>query len=234
MWIHRVPLEAALFRSAGDRCNLTSWRPPRRRLRYCKVPLTYCRARILLLLPPHVLFTGSSSETWSNGWLSLPNYQRQQCVDALIAQAMVLGDFCAVFSSWAKQLPSDAVASFFFSFFFFFSFCLRTHLTNVCRPAAGNNCFGRRPIVHFWTERAVPAGRVPDTSRHSPRLLIRICAGDRHSRGTLQPPEHRVDMVQASGTGLPSTYCSLHRTGTNHSVFSRPVPARRGGEHCRF
>lgn len=185
---------------------------------------------ILLLLPPHVLFTGSSSETWSNGWLSLPDCQRQQCANALIAQETVLWDFCAVSSSWANQLPSDAVASFFFFFLFFF-FCLRTHLTNVCRPAAGNNCFGRRPIVHFWTERAVPAGRVPDTSRHSPRLLIRICAGDRHSRGTLQPPEHRVDMVQASGTGLPSTIVYIGQVPT--TVFSKPVPACCGGEHCR-
>lgn len=163
-----MPFEAALFRSPDDRCNLTSWRPPRRRHRYCKVPLTYCRACVSLLLPSHVLFTGSSSETWSNGWLSLPNYQRQQGMDALIAQAMVLWDFCPAFSCWAG-LPSDAAAS---SFFFFF-FCLfLTHLTNVCRPVARNNCFRRRAIVRFWTERAVPAGRVPDTTRHSPRLLV--------------------------------------------------------------
>lgn len=39
--------EAALFRSPDSRCNLTRWRPPRRRIRYCKVPLTYCLACII-------------------------------------------------------------------------------------------------------------------------------------------------------------------------------------------
>lgn len=99
MWIHRVPWRQPFFCSPDDRCNLTSWRPPRRRPRYCKVPLTYCRARnfsyfSFLLLPSHVLFTGSSSETWSNGGLSLPKYQRRQGVGALIAQETVPRDFC--------------------------------------------------------------------------------------------------------------------------------------------
>lgn len=107
-----MPFEAALFRSPDDRCDLTSWRPPRRRARYCKVPLTYYGACIFLLLASHVLSTGSSSETWSNGWLSLPNYQRQLGMDALIA---VLWDFCPAFSSWGW--PAVGRSCFFFFYF---------------------------------------------------------------------------------------------------------------------
>lgn len=116
----------------------------------------------VLLLPSHVLFTGSSSETWSNGGLSLPNNQRQQVMDVLIAQATVRArrDFCPVFSSSAGLLQSDAVASFLDA------------PDEWCRPVERNNCFGCRPIDLFWTQRAVPAGRVPDTTRHSPRLLV--------------------------------------------------------------
>lgn len=171
MWIHRVPFEAALFSQRRRPLQPNELAPPT-----AAPQVLQSTADVLPCVYP---FTSSSPR--SLYWVFVRDMEQMagsryritngsSAWNALIAQAMVLWDFCAVFSSWAGQLPSDAVASFFL--FSFFSFCLRTHLTNVCRPAAGNNCFGRRPIVRFWTERAVPAGRVPDTSRHSPRLLI--------------------------------------------------------------
>lgn len=103
MWIHRVssrqpflvaPTTVATWRAGGPHGGALGiakyhWRTT---VHYCVV--------WLLLLPSHVLFTGSSSETWSNGGSRYRINNGSKNMHTLIAQVM-LWDFCCVFSSSA-------------------------------------------------------------------------------------------------------------------------------------